>query len=359
MLSIMEKHPSGFRALLASLVFFTLFTMLVPSLAFAEEVSVPVELKVTPVKKQYYPSEEIQIEAVTKKQGKTFEASLAIVFEGEDGEEKHPITLETAKKGMNYVSKAVFIPEDFDISIHHVSIQYNIVMKDNDKVWAGNAEKRIRVDNLPPVTPTVESEFSIYPEKSLKVDQKMKFTVHTPYMGTVEKAAEFKFLSLNSVDVTQKVQKIKTTYDRKKNMYMTTGYFTPKIEGEYTPYFVMLMRDKETGEIIEATGYITFSVAADPQIQASISPQKATVRLGDTIYLLLTYKGTGIKSDQFTRSYNQEVTEISNEYNEKEGTHSVLIKFKPDKKKTYPFEAKVKNPETGAEAIAKTSITVR
>jgi len=274
-------------------------------------------------------------------------------------EERIPLNLVTKKVGKNYVSTATFKPEDYDISIDNVLIQYKIVMKDNDKVWIGSAEKSIRIDNMPSVTPTVQSTFTIYPEKSLKVDQKIKFTVHTPYKGKIEKAAAFTFYSFNSVDATQKVEKVKTTYDRKQNMYITTGYFTPKKEGTYTPFFFLYMLDKETNEQIIGEANIKFTVTADPKVEASISPQKATIKVGDTIYLLLTYKGMGTKSNHFVRSYNHEVSEISNEYNENEGSYSVLIKFKPDKKKTYQFEAKVQNPETGAEASAKTSITVR
>lgn len=118
------------------------------------------------------------------------------------------------------------------------------------------------------------------------------------------------------------------------------------------------MYNDETNEVIEGTGVVKFTVTADSKINASISPQTAAMKLGDEIYLLLTYKVLGIKSDQFVREYNYGVSEISKEYDQTEGVYKVLIKFKPDQKKMYDFEAKVKNPETNIEAITKTKIYV-
>ncbi|RNB89979.1 hypothetical protein EDM56_12570 [Brevibacillus fluminis] len=336
------------------LTFFMLFTTMIPNVTFAsDEVNVPVDLKISPIKGKYSPSEEIQIEAVTKKEGETFDASLEIVFK-----EKKTIQLETKKIGNNYVSKATFKPENLGITIENVSVLYKIVMKDKDKTWIGSAEKLIRVDEMPIIGPSVDSDFTISPEKTLKVGKKIKFTVHTPYRGKLKEEGYFKFYLFNSVDNTQKVEKVRTYYDQKKNIYITTGYFTPKKEGVYTPFFLLHMYNDETNEVIVGNGVVKFTVTADSKINASISPQTATMKFGDEIYLLLTYKVFGIKSDQFIREYNYGVSEISKEYDEKEGVYKVLIKFKPDKKKMYDFEAKVKNPETNFEAITNAKINV-
>lgn len=352
---IKKKCSFGIYVLITWLVFITLFTTLIPNLTFAsDEVNVPVDLKISPINSRYSPSGEIQIEAVTKKEGETFDASITIRFT-----EKRTIQLETKNVDGNYVSKATFKPKDLGVTIENLSIQFKIVMKDKDKVWIGSAEKLIYVDEMPTTVPSVDSDFSIFPEKSLKVGEKIKFTVHTPYKGKAKEKGEFKFFSFNSVDATQKVEKVKTSYDRKKNIYITTGYFTPKKEGIYTPFFFLNMYNNETNEMIEGVGVAKFYVTTDSKIEPSISPQTATIKIGDEIYLLLTYKMFGVKPDQFVRSYNYGVSEISKEYDEKEGIYRVLIKFKPDKKKTYNFEAKVKNLESNIEATAKTKIYVK
>lgn len=63
------------------------------------------------------------------------------------------------------------------------------------------------------------------------------------------------------------------------------------------------------------------------------------VKFGDEIYLLLTYQATGIDSAKFSREYNYDVTEINEEYDEENETYKVLLKFKPEQKKTHKFEA--------------------
>ncbi|WJQ79114.1 hypothetical protein [Brevibacillus brevis] len=214
---------------------------------------------------------------------------------------------------------------------------------------------------MPGTVPVVDSEFFIYPEQTLKVGEKIKFTVHTPYKGMIREEAKFLFFSFNSVDSTQKVEKVRTTLDRKKGMYVyvTTGYFTPRKEGTYTPFFFLEMYDKEKDEEISGSGVVKFDVIANPKIEASLSPETATIKFGDEIYLLLTYQATGMDSAKFSREYNYAVAEITEEYDEENKTYKVLLKFKPEQKKTHKFEATVKNIETDTKATAKTTIYVK
>ncbi|MGK5508341.1 hypothetical protein ACSNN6_07220 [Brevibacillus formosus] len=357
-----RKQSSWIYFLMSWIVALALLVTWSPVVTLASEEleeSIPVELKISPDKDRYSPGTKIQIEAVTKKEGKSFEAKIVITSDA-DKEQITTLEPETKIKGKNYVSKATFTPEELIGSqIANMQIQYEIIMKNDEKVWMGKANKRISVDNMPGTIPTVKSEFFISPEESLKVGEKIKFTVHTPNKGSMQGDAKFLFHSMNSVDTTQKVEKIKTIYDRKKGIYITTGYFTPRKEGTYTPYFYLRMYDKAKDEQINGSGSIVLNVVADPKIETSISPQTATIKLGDEFYLLLTYQATGIDSAKFSREYNYDVTEINEEYDEENKTYKVLLKFKPEQKKTHKFEATVKNIETDTKATAKTTIYVK
>ncbi|HZG16199.1 MAG TPA: hypothetical protein VE710_14440 [Candidatus Bathyarchaeia archaeon] len=327
----------------------------------AETEEVPVEIKLTPPKDRFGENTKIQIQAVTKAEGKLDTASFELEYESEEEEDVvvKAIQPDTKKIGKNYVSTAAFTPEDdLGLQIGSITIRYNIIMKDDSKTWTGTTEKRIFVDNSPPVIPSVESTFSISPSKSLQVGEKIKFSVETPNKGKIVEPAFFDFFSAGSDD-TQKVEKVKTIYNRLENAYITTGYFTPQKEGEYFAYFGLLMKDQKTEEITEGTAYVKFTVEPDQNLYPSLSPQTATIKLGDEIYLLLTYKSSDASPEQFTREYNYDVTEINQSYDEKNGLHKVLIMFKPDKKKAYRFQAIVKNLVTNMSAVAKTSITVK
>jgi len=152
---------------------------------------------------------------------------------------------------------------------------------------------------------------------------------------------------------------VKTIYNRAKNAYITTGYFTPRKEGNYQAYFSVIMENQKTDELTEGIADVSFTVEPDQHLYPSLSPQTATLKLGDEIYLLLSYKAPGANPEQFAREYNYDVTEISQCFDEKNGLHKVLILFKPDKKKAYRFQATVKNLVTNMSAVAKTSITVK
>ncbi|GED57898.1 hypothetical protein ABER61_19775 [Brevibacillus formosus] len=357
-----RKQSSWIYFLMSWLLTFALLVTWSPAVTLASEEideSIPVELKISPDKDRYSPGTKIQIEAVTKKEGKSFEAKIVVKAKMD---KEHTITIEpeTKIKGKSYVSKATFTPEDIiGNNAGSLGIEFEIILSDTNKMWVGKTNKRIFVDNMPETVPSVDSEFFILPEQKLKVGEKIKFTVHTPYKGIIREDAKFLFFSFNSVDTTQKVEKVRTIHDRKKGMYVTTGYFTPRKEGTYTPFFFLEMYDKEKDEDISGSGVIKFDVIANPKIETSLSPQTITIKLGDEIYLLLTYQATGMDSAKFSREYNYDVTEINEEYDEENKTYKVLLKFKPEQKKTHKFEATVKNIETDTKATAKTTIYVK
>ncbi|MFS0556066.1 hypothetical protein [Brevibacillus sp. 179-C9.3 HS] len=355
-----RRQSSGIYFLMSWIVSLALLVTLSPAITLAsEEKSIPVEIKISPDKERFSPNSKIQLEAVTKKEGDSFEAKIEITS---DADKEQIITIEpdTNIKGKNYVSKATIIPEDLIGSrVANMYIQYEIIMRDEENVWVGKAKKRIFVDNMPSEMPSVESEFSISPKESLKVGEKIKFTVHTPYKGTIEREAEFHFFTFDSVDTSQKVEKIKTIHDRRKGIYITTGYFTPRKAGTYTPHFSLIMYDKEKDELFDGNGSIEFNVKANPKIETSISPHTATMKFGDEIYLLFTYQVYDIESAKFSREYNYDVTEINEEYDKENKTYKVLLKFKPEQKKTHIIEATVKNIETDTKSTAKTTIYVR
>lgn len=315
MLFMKRKQSSWIYFLMSWMVASALLVTSSPTVTLASEEmeeSIPVELNISPDKDRYAPGTKIQVEAVTKKEGKSFEAKI-VVKAKMDKEQTITIEPDTKIKGKNYVSKATFTPEDIiGDRVGSLGIEFEIIMSDTDKIWVGRANKRIFVDNMPVTVPSVDSEFFISPEQKLKVGEKIKFTVHTPYKGMIREDAKFLFFSFNSVDTTQKVEKVRTTHDRKKGIYVTTGYFTPRKEGTYTPFFFLEMYDKEKDEEISGSGVIKF-----------------------------------------------DVTEINEEYDDENKTHKVLLKFKPEQKKTHKFGATVKNIETDTKATAKTTIYVK
>jgi|GEM_PF-6052677 len=162
----------------------------------AETEEVPVEIKLNPPKDRFSKYTKIQIQAVTKAEGKLDTASFELEYESEEEEDLvvKAMQPDTKKIGKNYVSTATFTPEeDLGLQIGNITIRYKIIMKDDDKTWTGTAEKRIFVDNMPPSIPTVDSTFSISPSKSIQVGEKIKFTVETPIMGKIVEPAVFDF----------------------------------------------------------------------------------------------------------------------------------------------------------------------
>ncbi|WJQ79115.1 hypothetical protein [Brevibacillus brevis] len=137
-----RKQSSRIYFLMSWIIAVALLVTWSPAVTLASEEieeSIPVELKISPEKDRYSPGTKIQMEAVTKKEGKSFEAKIVIKAKM-DKEQTITIEPETKIKGKNYVSKATFTPEDIiGDKTGSLSIEFEIMMSDTDKVWVGRA----------------------------------------------------------------------------------------------------------------------------------------------------------------------------------------------------------------------------
>ncbi|MED1793093.1 hypothetical protein [Brevibacillus nitrificans] len=74
-----------------------------------------------------------------------------------------------------------------------------------------------------------------------EVGKKIKFTVATPKKGSIYEDARFEWMY--GPDKTTKVEDIQTV--KKGSNYITTGYFTPKQEGEYKLHFSLVLNEDD------------------------------------------------------------------------------------------------------------------
>lgn len=121
---------------------------------------------------------------------------------------------------------------------------------------------------------------------------------------------------------------------------------------------LLIMRDKD-GKHTDGSSFVEFEVKESPVIPTSLSPKTATMKLGEEIYLVATYQV--IEGVEHTISWNLPAEEELTTYNKEKQAYQTLIKFKPDKKKTYTFEVKVNQVVNGYQKSGKatTKIVVR
>lgn len=336
-------------------------TVIFPQRTLAEgEKAVPVTMKLSPNLMRYAPNQTIKIEAWTKMEGTSYEVVELSIFDTDldKPEDKITVPFETKVVDGHYVTTASFRPEeDAGVQIGNVGISYKIVMRSETETWVGKAVRGIQVDNMPGPMPTVESKVSYSPSQDLRAGTKIKFTVMTPYKGPIAHKAEF-FVFPSSKKPVPVVEKVRTRLDRKKNMYITTGYITPQKAGEYIVDFSLRMKDENSDDVWAGAGEAIFMVLPDG-IEASISPQTATMKLGEELYLLLSYTIEEKDIGGIVRVYSHGVKEEKEEYDRKNQIYKVLLKFNPAFSQTYQFEAVVKNQATQESVTATTEIVVK
>ena len=338
---------SVFRMFLLCLAaILTLFCMPFSQVSAATVREVPVTITLDPLWLQYNLDEEVTIEAVTKKEGDTYEVEAFI--DSYDGEQE--IDFKTELVNGKYVSKAVFSSSE----IGTYKLSYKITMYGKNKMWVGTASKDIRVDNMPPAAPSIDGRVVISPSKNLEVGEKIRITAYVPNKGEI--IHEDVFIWGDRPFKDEEIQNVKIR--KSGRQYIMTGEFTPKKGGEYLFFFSLTMRDKD-GLPIEGIAELEFEVKDNGNIMTSISPNTASMKVGEDIYLLFTYY---LDEDaEHSVEFNLPVEDIFTVYNSKAQAYQKLVKFTPDKKKTYTFEATVEQKGDGGkrEGSVKTRISVR
>lgn len=181
---------------------------------------------------------------------------------------------------------------------------------------------------------TAESPSKVKPvfqdlPSSLEVGKKYKLTVNTEYVGELVDQGKFFFLISNG----EKVESVKTTADRSKKKYTTTGYFTPKAEGTYILLFGIKQKSA-SGEIIEGNAEASFKPIDKNKIYLTVSPNQITAKLGEEIPVLVTYNSNVTTKLEF----NQKVTELGS--SRKSGVYRKVFLWKPEKKGEYTLKVK-------------------
>lgn len=201
--------------------------------------------------------------------------------------------------------------------------------------------------------PTVDASLSVSPNSNWQVGKTIKITVTTPLKGTIEKEARLKFLAPIPFE---EIEKVKTT--KKKTTYVSTASFTPKTPDDYALMFTMTMKD-DKGNLVQAVGGIKLSVKENKKITVSVSPNTASMKKGEDLYLVVTYP---MKKDaKHSVKWNESLQEISSTYDTKTGSYKRVYLFQPEKAKRYSFTVTVLNEEKNvrSEGVGKTSITVK
>lgn len=342
------KKRTGINGFLLYLIIMSLVFACIPIYSQAAEPrQVSVKLQLTPDLIQYDPNseQEILIEATTEKKGDSYEvrASLESSYNGQE-----EISFETELVNGYYVSKAKFTPYE----ITNYTINYEIMMYDKNRTWIGQAKRTIRSDNMPPAIPSVEGKLTISPKNQLEVGKTIKFTSTIPNFGEIYKEDYYfphPFQEKGLEDFKTK---------KSGRNYISTGSFTPKKPGKYRVVIFLIMRDKN-GKHTEGSSYIEFEVKDSPVIHTSLSPNTASMKLGEEIYLVATYQA--IEGIEHKISWNLPAEEELTTFNQEKQAYQTLIKFKPDKKKTYTFEVKVNQVVDGQQKTGKatTNIMVR
>lgn len=187
-------------------------------------------------------------------------------------------------------------------------------------------------------------EFVNFPS-TLEVGKKYKFTVNTDSVGTLESEGKF-FLLLSSGE---KIEKVKTTYSKSKKYYSTTGYFTPKAEGQYILLYSIKQKNA-AGEIVEGQLEKSFRTVDKNKINLTVSPNAINAKLGEEIPVLVTYNSNITTKLEF----NEKVTELGS--SRKSGVYKKVFLWKPEKKGEYTL--KVKATQSRTDRVETKEITI-
>ncbi|MED4582027.1 hypothetical protein [Brevibacillus choshinensis] len=190
----------------------------------------------------------------------------------------------------------------------------------------------------------LKSSFDNFPS-TLEVGKRYQFTVSTENVGTLEAEGKFFFL----VSSGEKMESVKTTLNRTKKAYVTTGYFTPKAEGSYILLYSMKQKNSK-GEAVEANAEKSFKTVDKNKINLTVSPNEITAKLGEEIPVLVTYSSSITTKLEF----NQKVTELGS--SRKNGVYKKVYLWKPEKKGEYTL--KVKATQSRTDRVETKEITI-
>ncbi|MDF2683138.1 MAG: hypothetical protein K0R47_4328 [Brevibacillus sp.] len=180
---------------------------------------------------------------------------------------------------------------------------------------------------------------------TLEVGKKYKLTVNTDAVGSLESEGKFFFLISNG----EKMENVKTTLSRTKKYYTTTGYFTPKAEGQYILLYGIKQKNA-AGEIVEGQLEKGFKTVDKNKINLSVSPHVITAKLGEEIPVLVTYNSSITTKLEFS----QKMQELGS--SRKNGVYKKVYLWKPEKKGEYTL--KVKAIQSRTDKVETKEITI-
>ncbi|QRG65523.1 hypothetical protein [Brevibacillus choshinensis] len=190
----------------------------------------------------------------------------------------------------------------------------------------------------------LKPEFVDFPS-TLEVGKKYKITVNTDSVGSLESEGKFFFLISNG----EKIESVKTTLSRTKKYYTTTGYFTPKSEGQYILLYAIKQKNA-AGEVVEGNLEKSFRTVDKNKINLTVSPNVINAQLGEEIPVLVTYNSNITTKLEF----NQKVTELGS--SRKNGVYKKVYLWKPEKKGEYTL--KVKATQSRTDRVETKEITI-
>lgn len=181
----------------------------------------------------------------------------------------------------------------------------------------------------------------------IEVGKKYKLTVNTDYVGPIESEGKFFFL----ISGGEEIESVKTTVNRTKKYYTTTGYFTPKAERSYVLLFGIKQKNA-AGEVVE--GYIekSFNSVDKNKINLTVSPNEIRAKEGEEIPVLVTYSSSITTKLEF----NQKVTELGS--SRKSGVYKKVYLWKPEKKGEYTLKVKATQSKTNRVETKEITIVV-
>lgn len=171
---------------------------------------------------------------------------------------------------------------------------------------------------------------------TFEVGKKYKLTVITDKVGELEDEGKFKFIISNG----ETIESVKTSLNRSKKYYTTTGYFTPKSEGTYILLFGIKQKNAK-GEILEGLITEELKVVDKNKINLTVTPNIVTVKVGEEVPILVTYNS----SISTKISYSKKVQEFAS--SRKSGVYKKVVLYKAEKAGEVTLEVKASQSRTG------------
>ncbi|MED4782971.1 hypothetical protein [Brevibacillus choshinensis] len=163
-------------------------------------------------------------------------------------------------------------------------------------------------------------------QESYNSGDKIKLTVETRTSGDLSDI-QFKVLPIAGGNSDGDVTSVKTTYNKKKYTYTTTGYFKPSSVGFYTIGFQATHNSFEGTKKIEVTTMI--QVKNPNELTMSVSPHQSIIAVGQELPILITYNS----KYKVTFEYSEPVTELITK--KADGVYKKIILYKATESQKY------------------------